>query len=168
MMWMIYICAVVLLAILGLVNDYHPKIQKLIELKNSLSFKIEYLSRFEDDYYYLTLKNIVKIPRYNKAVHDEEEYLYSVAHEIGHVIFERIEEEKEVIGKNFKGYKQITRERRAWDIAEMILEEKGMLKDKTKFYKLRNKCLSDYRKVYSKRKIFKKRANRYTKEQKRI
>jgi len=156
-----------IVAILILFNDRKPY-HYLVKRWNRMFHhnRIKYLSRWSDDYSVDVHNNVLYISRFNKSVHDRREYLYSIAHEFGHLISEAIEDyylgtEDEDDNKQDNVQAIYNEEIRAWRIARVLLKEANQF-DEKHFNKVMNKNLKQYR-IQLKIPI-KKRARRFKNE----
>jgi hypothetical protein len=129
--------------------------EKLINTWCSLfNIKVKYYSRYSDKFEVDVVDGILYISRYNKATHTPREYIYSLAHEIGHLIdhaykeyynkMEDDDEEQEMSRQSI-----YADEVQAWKIARVLLIEAGEpnLYNVKEFNALRKKCLDEYKRV---------------------
>lgn len=138
-----------ILAILFTVaTDRQPHKKVIGRWANLFYMKTKYLSRYTDQFEVDIINNVMYISKYNKAVHNEKEYLYSVAHEFGHLIDaayrEYYFEEEELYEKLTDREAVYSDEVRAWKIAKVLLQNAEAYDAKV-FNDLRKKCLKEYK-----------------------
>lgn len=125
-------------------RPYHSVIKKW---SRPLRFKIKYYSRYSDLFECDPEDGIIYISRFNKALHNKREYIYSIAHELGHIIGAMIDEETGLeprISDRETKRAIIADEERAWDIARILLK-KEKLYEYHSFNGLKERCLTTYR-----------------------
>lgn len=115
--------------------------------------KIRYYNRYTDKFEVDVVDNILYISRYNKATHTVEEYVYSLAHEIGHLIDYAYKEhyyEDDMVASKLTDKQAVYQDEVvAWKIARVLLieaNEPGLFNQKT-FNSLKNRCLNEYKKA---------------------
>jgi len=135
------------ITLLLIVPDRQPH-NKLIKQWSSLfHLKVKYTSRYSESFEVDIHDNEMYISRYNKGTHDRDEYIYSIAHEFGHLIDHAYREYYNKEERDGLSAKAILREeQRAWKIAKVLLESNNIY-DKKKFDSLKNRCLEDYKKA---------------------
>jgi hypothetical protein len=124
--------------------------------------KIVFHNRYSSTYNADVIDNILYISRFNKAIHNEQEYLFSLAHEIGHLLDYAYKEhvlDEEELYNGLDNKKAIyADEVAAWKLAEMLLEDVNY--DKEAFEHLKNQCLKQYQDALKIKKGKKKNAKR--------
>lgn len=89
---------------------------------------------------------MIFISRYNKSFRNKREYLYSVAHELGHLVGSEIDEEfymrKQRISNRINKRQILADEIRAWNVAEILLRDANLYHEE--FCILRDRCLKEY------------------------
>lgn len=137
----------ILLVFLLLFRDRRPYWRIVKKWCQSFNLEIKYTSRYEEIFACDPDTRVVYICKYNKAFHDKQVYIYSIAHELGHLIGFEIDEEfyirKKRISNRITKEQVIADEIRAWKIAELLLKD-AKLYEKESFEKLRDRCLHEY------------------------
>lgn len=114
---------------------------------NLFHLQVIYRDRHREIFEIDVVDQVLYISRYNKATHTKEEYLYSIAHEFGHLVDYIY---RDYYNKHMKDELSpqaiYNDEVRAWKIARILLQEAGHL-DKKLFDSIKNKNLNDYKKA---------------------
>lgn len=138
-------------ALIGLLlslTDRNPYRKIIKKWSRPFNMKVKYYNRYTDHFSIDIIDNIIYISRFNKAVHDPVIYLYSIAHEFGHLIDYAYREyyyEDQHIHTDVQDNKAIYRDEVvAWKVSKILIKEAGVY-DKDKFNKLRDNCLEQYR-----------------------
>ena len=139
-----------LLGLLGLLTfafDRKPYADLIKRWSSLFHIKIKYHHRYSDKFSVDVVDDILYISRFNKATHDEREYLYSIAHEFGHLIdyayVEYYYDEEELYDKLTDKHAIYEDEIKAWKIAKILLQQAGEYDSKS-FNQLKRKCLKEY------------------------
>lgn len=133
--------------LLVLLPDRQPYTSLIKTQLRLFHFRIEYSHRWGDRFEVDVMDNILYISRYNKATHTKQEYLYSIFHEIGHMISHSYREYYDKFEEDELSSQAIYNEEvRAWRIARTLLESTDAY-DKKIFDALRGRHLKDYRKA---------------------
>lgn len=137
-----------ILLLLFLMPDRPPYSQVIKQWSKLFNLKIRYSSRFSDHFEVDVIDNILYISRYNKAFHSKQEWLFSLAHELGHLIDHAYRDyynkHKNISNTEANKRAIYNDEVRAWRIAKVLLEQRNLL-DLKAFNKYKNKCLLEYR-----------------------
>lgn len=128
-------------------QPYKPLIKKW---SNLFRMKTRYHNRYSDIFEVDVVDNVMYISRYNKAIHSEVDYLYSVAHEFGHMIDYAYKEYYDVDNNDGASDRLTDKhaiyedEVRAWRVARVLLQQANHYDEKA-FNKLRARCLREYK-----------------------
>ena len=141
----------ILLGIIGfllLLVDRRPNRRIIRSWSKLFHMKVKYHNRYTELFSVDVMDDILYISRYNKAVHDKKEYLYSIAHEFGHLLDYAYKEyyyDDEDLYTSLTDRKAIYQDEvSAWDIAEILLRDAAVLDEKV-FFDLKERCLEEYR-----------------------
>lgn len=137
------------LGLLGIIPDRKPHNRLIKRWASLFHLKIKYYSRYTERFEVDIVEEVMYISRYNKAVHDPQEYLYSVSHEFGHLIDAAYQEyyENDTYFQRLLDKNAIYEdEKKAWQIGKLLLQQANLYESKS-FNKLKRKCLKDYRKA---------------------
>lgn len=136
---------------LFLKNDRTPHRQLIKQWATPFRMKIKWLSRYENENPFSVDVDeaILYISKYNKAVHSsEKQYIYSVAHEFGHLIDNSMQDHfleeaelQKLATENEQAYQD---EVRAWKIGKILLKNAKLFETKS-FEKLKRYHLKNYR-----------------------
>lgn len=145
----LYIC--LLLGIFAAIfyYDKRPYSYAIKQWTRPFNITIKYYSRYTDIFECDPEEGIIYISRYNKAIHNKREYIYSIAHELGHIIGALLDEEyhsddmHKICDRETK-QAIILDEERAWDIARLLLQDAGLYEYHS-FKDLRQRCISTYK-----------------------
>ena len=144
----IVLALVILICLLLLFYDRKPHQEIIKKWCRLFNLKVKYFNRYTERFEVDIFDNTMYISRFNKATHDNKEYLYSVAHEIGHLIDhaykEYYYEESDVHSESLDKKTIYHGEVRAWEIASLLLKEEGLF-DEIAFNNLKERCLDDYK-----------------------
>jgi len=146
-------------------SDKKPYKSIVKEWSRPFNLKIIYYNRYSDIFECDTEEGTIYISRFNRSVHNKREYIYSIAHEIGHLIGALMDEEFDdgdtpKISDRETKKAIILDEERAWDIGRLLLKD-AKLYEYHSFKKLREDCLKTYRDAKFKEcKDFSKRNNK--------
>ena len=139
----------VILGLLGIYSDRRPY-DKLIRRWASLfHLKVKYYSRYTEKFEVDIVDDVMYISRYNKAVHDKKEYLYSIAHEFGHLIdaaYQEYYDNENYYDRLLNKHNIYEDEVQAWKIGKVLLQEAKEYETKS-FNSLKRRCLKEYRKA---------------------
>jgi Zn-dependent peptidase ImmA (M78 family) len=134
----------VLISLFAFAFDRQPYKKLIKQWSSMFRMKTKYHSRYSDIFEVDVVDNVMYISRFNKAIHSEVEYLYSVAHEFGHLIdhaYRDYYDQESKLSENKAVYND---EARAWRIARGLLQQTEHYDEKA-FNKLRARCLQEYK-----------------------
>lgn len=138
---------IITILVLLSIPDRQPYRRLVKQWSSLFNLKVVYSSRYSETFEVDIHDNVMYVSRYNKSTHDKDEYIYSIAHEFGHLIDHAYREYYDKRVKDSLSAKAIIQEeQRAWKIAKVLLESNGIYDDK-KFNDLKNRCLEDYKKA---------------------
>ena len=136
--------------VLVFIPDREPYQEVIKQWSKLFNINIKYSHRYTDAFEVDVINNILYISTYNKSFHSKQEWLYSVAHELGHLIDYAY---KDYYNKHSSNSSQAMSskaiyndELRAWKIAKVLLEQRSLYNEKV-FNKFKNECLLEYRKA---------------------
>lgn len=113
--------------------------------------KIKYYNRYTERFEVDVIDDEMFISKYNKAVHDRKEYIYSIAHEFGHLIdaaYQEYYDDEKYFNRLLDKHSIYEDEVQAWKIGKVLLQE-AKIYDSRSFNKLKRRCLKDYREALS-------------------
>lgn len=148
-MIILYCSLLVLIIVLVLYFDRKPYSKVIKQWAKPFNLKIKYYSRYTDIFECDTEEGIIYISRYNKSIHNKREYIYSIAHELGHIIGALLDDEyhsddpHRICDRETK-QAIILDEERAWDIAKDLLKDANLYEYHS-FMDLRQRCISTYK-----------------------
>ena len=141
-----------LLALIGLLtifSDRRPYDALIKRWAGLFHLKIRYYNRYTTRFEVDIVDDEMFISKYNKAVHDKKEYLYSLAHEFGHLIdaaYQEYYDEENYYDRLLNKHSIYEDEVQAWKIGKVLLQEAKVYEAKS-FNKLKTRCLKEYREV---------------------
>ena len=114
-----------------------------------LRVKFVYHGRYTDDFNVDLVDDVLYVSRYHKMTHDPKVYVYSIAHELGHIIDgiyreNAYEDPDEIFDGMTEQHTIYEEEIRAWSIAKQLLIDANIY-DESFFIELRDKCLQNYK-----------------------
>jgi len=152
---MINVVLTFILTLLAVISDRLPYYFVIRKWASFFDLQLTFTSRYTDCFECDLDDKILYISRYNKSVHNRDEYIASIAHEVGHLIGAAIDEkypEKYQLSRRSSKKSIYLDEARAWKIAEILLQD-AELYNPDRFISLRDRCLLEYRKaLYGKKK----------------
>jgi hypothetical protein len=156
----LFLFAIILVLIF--LPDREPYESLIRKWTRPLKMKIVFHNRYSSVYNADVIDNVLYISRFNKAIHNEQEYLFSLAHEIGHLLDyaykEHVLDEEELYNSLDNKKAIYADEVAAWKLAAMLLEDIDY--NKQAFELLKNQCLKQYEDALKIKKGKKKNAKR--------
>lgn len=129
--------------------DRHPYHKIIKQWSKLFHLKVKFHNRYSEEFSVDVIEDVLYISRYNKAVHDKYEYLYSIAHEFGHLIdyaYKEYSHKETEFYDNLTDTEAIYRDEVvAWKIAKTLLTSNSEEYDEERFSSLRDRCLEEYR-----------------------